>query len=139
MRATDPLIDGATGARSVATHSMERQIVELVQRSYPRFEVRPFSAAAVRPDRDPHVEDQHDSLHPAGHIAPCPTGFETCARAARIKIIIQMTFIGGITHSQRLAGIDETSAKTMTWMAGAGSAGARPARRFQHKMIIPKG
>lgn len=43
----DPLIDGVTGAQSVATRSMERRIAELVRRNYQRFELRPFSTATV--------------------------------------------------------------------------------------------
>jgi outer membrane protein OmpA-like peptidoglycan-associated protein len=43
----DPLIDGVTGAQSIATQSMERRIIELVKRSYPRFEVTRFSTAAI--------------------------------------------------------------------------------------------
>lgn len=39
----DPLVDGVTGAQSAATRSMEQQIVELVRREHPRFEVETFS------------------------------------------------------------------------------------------------
>src|SRR5215475_5474238 len=35
----DPLIDGVTGGQSVATQGMERRIVELVRKDYPRFDV----------------------------------------------------------------------------------------------------
>jgi outer membrane protein OmpA-like peptidoglycan-associated protein len=43
----DPLIDGATGAESNATQSMEKRIVDLVRSNYPRFEVARFSSAVV--------------------------------------------------------------------------------------------
>jgi outer membrane protein OmpA-like peptidoglycan-associated protein len=43
----DPLIDGSTGAQSVATRSIEQRIAELVRTSYRRFEIRHFSAAAI--------------------------------------------------------------------------------------------
>ncbi|MBK7541110.1 MAG: OmpA family protein [Candidatus Competibacteraceae bacterium] len=43
----DPLIDGVSGAQSVATRSMEARLVELVKAKYPRFAVQPFSTAAV--------------------------------------------------------------------------------------------
>jgi outer membrane protein OmpA-like peptidoglycan-associated protein len=43
----DPLIDGSTGAQSTATRSMEQRIAELVRSSYHRFEVTPFTAAAI--------------------------------------------------------------------------------------------
>ncbi len=43
----DPLIDGVSGAQSVATRSMEVRLVELVKSKYPRFEVEPFSTSTV--------------------------------------------------------------------------------------------
>jgi outer membrane protein OmpA-like peptidoglycan-associated protein len=44
----DPLIDSASGAQSRATRLEGRMIADLVRRSYPRFEVVPFTAANVR-------------------------------------------------------------------------------------------
>jgi len=43
----DPLIDGISGAQSTATRLMQERIVALVGKSYPRFEVRPFSSEAL--------------------------------------------------------------------------------------------
>jgi outer membrane protein OmpA-like peptidoglycan-associated protein len=43
----DPLIDGISGAQSTATRLMQDRIVALVRKSYPRFEVRPFSTEAL--------------------------------------------------------------------------------------------
>ena len=43
----DPLVDGATGAQSAATRAIEQRIAELVRTSHRRFEIRPFSAAAI--------------------------------------------------------------------------------------------
>ena len=43
----DPLIDGISGAQSSATRLMQERIVALVKKSYPRFEVRPFSTEAL--------------------------------------------------------------------------------------------
>ena len=43
----DPLIDGVTGAQSVATQGMEKRITELVKKDYPRFEVTRFNSASV--------------------------------------------------------------------------------------------
>jgi outer membrane protein OmpA-like peptidoglycan-associated protein len=43
----DPLIDGISGAQSTATRLMQERIVALVKKSYPRFEVRPFSSEAL--------------------------------------------------------------------------------------------
>src|SRR5262245_22125498 len=45
--AIEPLIDGVTGAQSLATRSMEQRIVDLVKKTYPRFVVQPFSTAIV--------------------------------------------------------------------------------------------
>ena len=59
----DPLIDSATGAQSRATRLEGRMIADLVRRSYPRFEVVPFTAASfpghpVRADRHAHAPEQ---------------------------------------------------------------------------------
>jgi outer membrane protein OmpA-like peptidoglycan-associated protein len=43
----DPLIDGVSGAQSLATRVMEKRIVALVQQSYPRFQVHQFESAAL--------------------------------------------------------------------------------------------
>lgn len=43
----DPLIDGLSGAESVATRAMESRIVELVRANYTQFDVRDFSASDV--------------------------------------------------------------------------------------------
>jgi outer membrane protein OmpA-like peptidoglycan-associated protein len=43
----DPLIDGVTGAQSVATQSMGRRITDLVKSSYPRFEVARFTTTVI--------------------------------------------------------------------------------------------
>ncbi len=43
----DPLIDGVTGAQSVATQLEQKRVIELVKKSYPRFEVARFSSDVV--------------------------------------------------------------------------------------------
>ncbi|MBS0529040.1 MAG: OmpA family protein [Proteobacteria bacterium] len=43
----DPLIDGVTGAQSVATQVMERRIVDLVRAKYHKFEVGKFTTATI--------------------------------------------------------------------------------------------
>jgi outer membrane protein OmpA-like peptidoglycan-associated protein len=43
----DPLIDGMTGAQSIATRSMGAQIATLMRERYPSFDLQPFSAANV--------------------------------------------------------------------------------------------
>ena len=43
----DPLVDGNTGVRSVATETMERQVAEIVRNAFPQYQVKPFTAANV--------------------------------------------------------------------------------------------
>jgi outer membrane protein OmpA-like peptidoglycan-associated protein len=43
----DPLIDGSTAAQSMATRSMEQRIADLVRTNYRRYEVTPFTTAAL--------------------------------------------------------------------------------------------
>jgi outer membrane protein OmpA-like peptidoglycan-associated protein len=43
----DPLIDGMTGAQSQATRAMGMRIVELIGKSYPQYDVQPFTAGNV--------------------------------------------------------------------------------------------
>ncbi|MGX1789002.1 OmpA family protein [Bosea sp. NPDC055332] len=43
----DPLIDGVSGAQSTSTRSMQQSLIELVGKSYPRFQVQPFSTEAL--------------------------------------------------------------------------------------------
>jgi hypothetical protein len=45
--AIDPLIDGASGAQSYATRSIEKRIVEIIRQSYPRIVVQPFSREII--------------------------------------------------------------------------------------------
>ena len=39
----DPLVDGTTGMQSVATATMEKQVVSLVASEFPRFQVKPLN------------------------------------------------------------------------------------------------
>lgn len=43
----DPLVDGMTGAQSVATQSMGARLSRLMREQYPQYEVQPFSAGNV--------------------------------------------------------------------------------------------
>jgi len=43
----DPLVDGSSGAQSVATESMEGLVAELVRLQYPSLDLQPFSAATL--------------------------------------------------------------------------------------------
>lgn len=43
----DPLLDGVTGAQSVATAAIEKRLVALLKAEFPQVEVKPFNAANV--------------------------------------------------------------------------------------------
>ncbi len=43
----DPLIDGMTGAQTMATKSMGERLARMMRTQYPQYEVQPFSAATV--------------------------------------------------------------------------------------------
>jgi outer membrane protein OmpA-like peptidoglycan-associated protein len=43
----DPLVDGSTGYRSIATASMEKRVVSLVKSDFPQYEIKPFNSALV--------------------------------------------------------------------------------------------
>jgi hypothetical protein len=43
----DPLIDGNTGAQSVATQTMEQRITAMLQAGFPRYDVQPFSTGSL--------------------------------------------------------------------------------------------
>ncbi|VTU35885.1 OmpA family protein [Variovorax sp. PBL-E5] len=43
----DPLIDGNTGAQSVATQTMEQRITAMLQTSFPRYDLQPFSTGSL--------------------------------------------------------------------------------------------
>ena len=43
----DPLVDGNSGFRSVATETMEGRIGELIKSQYPNFELQPFNTATL--------------------------------------------------------------------------------------------
>ena len=43
----DPLIDGVSGAQSVATRGMQAKLAEMIRKSYPQFDVQPFNRTTV--------------------------------------------------------------------------------------------
>jgi len=43
----DPLVDGLTGVQTNATLSMEQKITNLARAAYPKFDVQPFTTAAI--------------------------------------------------------------------------------------------
>jgi outer membrane protein OmpA-like peptidoglycan-associated protein len=89
----DPLIDGVSGAQSAASRLMEKRLVELVQKSYPRFAVQPFTTAAL--DRGPVVlVGTFTAINNAGEANGPRDAFRICLALAdlRSKTIISKGF-----------------------------------------------
>lgn len=79
----DPLIDAASGSQSVATRAMQQKLTEIVQASYPRFVVQPFTAEVLA--RDPVVlVGTFTAISQAGNEAP-PDVFRICLSLADLK------------------------------------------------------
>ena len=82
--AIDPLIDGVTGAQSLATRSMEQRIVDLVKKTYPRFVVQPFSTAIVA--RSPVVLiGTFTPINNAGQAGGARDAYRICLALADLK------------------------------------------------------
>lgn len=80
----DPLIDGISGAQSAATRSMQQTLSELVQKSYPRFAVQPFSSEALA--RQPVVLiGTFTAVNNAGDNAGPRDAFRICLALADLK------------------------------------------------------
>jgi outer membrane protein OmpA-like peptidoglycan-associated protein len=43
----DPLVDASSGAQSAATRAMQQTLIDIAQKSYPRFVVQPFSSEVL--------------------------------------------------------------------------------------------
>ena len=43
----DPLVDGSTGLQSLATSSVEKQVLDLLKSDFPRFQVKPLNSANI--------------------------------------------------------------------------------------------
>lgn len=84
LLAIDPLIDGISGAQSVATRSMEKRIIELVKASYPRFDVQPFNTATV--SRSPVVLiGTFTAINAAGQVDGPRDAYRVCLALADLK------------------------------------------------------
>lgn len=80
----DPLIDGVSGAQSTSTRSMQQALVELVGKSYPRFQVQPFSAEALA--RNPVVLiGTFTAVNNAGDAKGPRDAFRICLTLADLK------------------------------------------------------
>ncbi|RDJ24980.1 OmpA family protein [Bosea caraganae] len=80
----DPLIDGVSGAQSAATRSMQQALTEIVQKSYPRFAVQPFSSEALA--REPVVLiGTFTAVNNGGDNAGPRDAFRICLTLADLK------------------------------------------------------
>jgi outer membrane protein OmpA-like peptidoglycan-associated protein len=89
----DPLIDGVSGAQSAASRLMEKRLIELVQKSYPRFAVRPFTTDAL--ERAPVVlVGTFTAINNAGEANGARDAYRICLALAdlRSKTIISKGF-----------------------------------------------
>lgn len=80
----DPLIDGISGAQSTQTRSMQQALIELVQKSYPRFVVLPFTSDALA--QDPVVLiGTFTAVNNEGNTAGPRDAFRICLTLADLK------------------------------------------------------
>ncbi|MGE7468066.1 OmpA family protein [Bosea sp. NPDC003192] len=80
----DPLIDGISGAQSTSTRSMQQSLIELVGKSYPRFQVQPFSTEALA--RDPVVLiGTFTAVNNAGEANGSRDAYRICLALADLK------------------------------------------------------
>lgn len=80
----DPLIDGISGAQSTSTRSMQQSLIELVGKSYPRFQVQPFSSEALA--RDPVVLiGTFTAVNNAGDANGSRDAYRICLALADLK------------------------------------------------------
>jgi outer membrane protein OmpA-like peptidoglycan-associated protein len=80
----DPLIDGISGAQSTSTRSMQQTLIDLVGKSYPRFQVQPFSAEALA--RNPVVLiGTFTAVNNAGEANGSRDAYRICLALADLK------------------------------------------------------
>ena len=80
----DPLIDGVSGAQSTASHLMEKRLTELVEKSYPRFKIQPFTTATL--DRAPVVLiGTFTAINNGGDANGARDAFRICLALADLK------------------------------------------------------
>jgi outer membrane protein OmpA-like peptidoglycan-associated protein len=80
----DPLIDGISGAQSTSTRSMQQSLVELVGKSYPRFQMQPFSSEALA--RNPVVLiGTFTAVNNAGDANGARDAYRICLALADLK------------------------------------------------------
>lgn len=89
----DPLIDGVSGAQSAASQLMEKRLIELAQKSFPRFKVQPFNTTTLA--RAPVVlVGTFTAINNAGEVGGAKDAYRICLALAdlRSKTIISKGF-----------------------------------------------
>lgn len=89
----DPLIDGVSGAQSTASHLMEKKLIELVQKSFPRYKLQPFTTDTLQ--RAPVVlVGTFTAINNAGEATGARDAYRICLALAdlRSKTIISKGF-----------------------------------------------
>lgn len=80
----DPLIDGVSGVESAATRDMERRLVAMLRKDFPRFEVLPFNAQNVQ--KQPIVlVGTFTAVNNAGQPAGPRDAYRICLALADLK------------------------------------------------------
>ncbi|SFB66724.1 OmpA family protein [Bosea sp. CRIB-10] len=80
----DPLIDGISGAQSTSTRSMQQSLIELVGKSYPRFQMQPFSTETLA--RNPVVLiGTFTAVNNAGDAKGARDAYRICLALADLK------------------------------------------------------
>ncbi len=80
----DPLIDGISGAQSTSTRSMQQTLIELVGKSYPRFQAQPFSTEVLA--RNPAVlVGTFTAVNNAGNAGGARDAFRICLTLVDLK------------------------------------------------------
>lgn len=99
----DPLIDGATGAQSMATRNTQARVAEVVQRS-PRYDLRPFNTAAL--EGGPLVLlGSLMPLRPGNVVIGAPTAYDLWLVLADTRT---GRIVGRSEAPMRVAGVDAT-------------------------------
>ncbi len=80
----DPLIDGISGAQSTSTRSMQQTLIELVGKSYPRFQAQPFSTEVLA--RNPAVlVGTFTAVNNAGDAGGARDAYRICLTLVDLK------------------------------------------------------
>jgi tetratricopeptide (TPR) repeat protein len=99
----DPLIDGATGAQSAATRSVQARVAEVALRD-PRFDLRPFNTASL--EAKPLVLlGSMMPLRPGNAMVGAPTAFDLWLVLADMRT---GRVVGRSEAPMRVAGVDPT-------------------------------